>query len=51
MGFSQTATGWPAQLALSLLSLFVVLAMLLHTPPKRERHETGAKTSSPKVGA
>jgi Ca-activated chloride channel family protein len=51
MGFSQTATGWPAQLALSLLSLFVVLAMLLHTPPKRERHETGSKTSSPKVGA
>jgi Ca-activated chloride channel family protein len=51
MGFSQTATGWPAQLALSLLSLFVVLAMLLHTPPKRERRTTGSKTENPEVGA
>jgi hypothetical protein len=38
-GFSQTATGWPTQLGLSLLSLLVALAMLLYTPPKRkERH-------------
>lgn len=42
-GFSQTATGWPAQVALSLLSLLVVFAMLLHTPPKRTRRGQSEK--------
>ena len=32
-GFAPTATGWPAQLALSLLSLFVATGMLLFTTP------------------
>jgi Ca-activated chloride channel family protein len=36
-GFSQTATGWPAQLALSLISLLIVLGMLLYVPPSRAK--------------
>ena len=40
-GFSQTATGWPMQLGLSLLSLLVALAMLLYTPPKRKKRHGG----------
>ena len=34
-GFSQTATGWPVQFALSLLCLFVATGMLLYLPPSR----------------
>jgi Ca-activated chloride channel family protein len=35
-GFSATATGWPAQCLLALLSLFIATGMLLHLPPRRE---------------
>jgi Ca-activated chloride channel family protein len=34
-GFTQTATGWPLQLALSLLSLVVATGMLLFATPAR----------------
>ena len=44
-GFTQTATGWKTQLALSLVSFLLVLAMLLHTPPspRRDRRATPAR--------
>ena len=48
-GFSQTATGWPVQLALSLISLLVVLAMLLHAPPSRARHEKDDRSPAAKT--
>ena len=40
-GFSQTATGWRMQLALSLVSLLVVFGMLLYAPPSRARRRAG----------
>ncbi|MBT8058629.1 MAG: VWA domain-containing protein, partial [Gammaproteobacteria bacterium] len=43
-GFSQTATGWPAQLALSLFSLLVATGMLLYLPPSRPRPSGGARS-------
>ncbi|MBT8056078.1 MAG: hypothetical protein KJO72_03990, partial [Gammaproteobacteria bacterium] len=52
-GFTQTATGWKTQLALSLVSLLVVLAMLLHTPPSdsRARPKTPARAEpAPSTG-
>jgi Ca-activated chloride channel family protein len=36
-GFSQTATGWPARLALGFLCLLVATGMLLYSPPSRNR--------------
>jgi Ca-activated chloride channel family protein len=45
-GFTQTATGWKTQLALSLLSLLVVLAMLLHKPPSDRRARPKAPARS-----
>jgi len=41
--FSATATGWPAQLALSLLCLFLATGMLLYLPPARARHAGGVR--------
>ena len=40
-GFSQTATGWPLRLGLSLLSLLVASGMLLYLPPSRSSHRRG----------
>jgi Ca-activated chloride channel family protein len=42
-GFSATATGWPARLALSLLCLFLATGMLLYLPPSRAGHAAGAR--------
>ena len=42
-GFSRTATGWPLQLALALLSLIVATGMLLYLPPTRAVHADGAR--------
>jgi Ca-activated chloride channel family protein len=44
-GFSATATGWPLQLGLALLSLFIATAMLLYLPPSRAQHAGGARRS------
>jgi Ca-activated chloride channel family protein len=44
-GFSQTATGWPLQLALSLFSLLLATAMLLYRPPSRVRARGGIRRS------
>jgi Ca-activated chloride channel family protein len=41
-GFSQTATGWVAQLALALFSLFAATGMLLYLPPSRAGNTGGA---------
>ena len=41
-GFSQTATGWPLQLALALISLFLATGMLLYRPPSRASRAAGA---------
>lgn len=40
-GFSQTATGWPLRLALSLLSLLIASGMLLYLPPSRGSRAAG----------
>ncbi|MDX1380593.1 MAG: marine proteobacterial sortase target protein, partial [Xanthomonadales bacterium] len=46
--FAQTATGWPLQLALSLLALLVATAMLLFTvPPRGLRARPRAEAPSP----
>jgi Ca-activated chloride channel family protein len=42
-GFSATATGWPARLALSLLCLFLATGMLLYLPPAPIRHADGVR--------
>jgi len=42
-GFSATATGWPLQLTLALLSLFVATGMLLYLPPSRAQLAGGAR--------
>jgi Ca-activated chloride channel family protein len=42
-GFQQTATGWAARLALSLLSLCIATGMLLYLPPSRRGHTGGAR--------
>jgi Ca-activated chloride channel family protein len=42
-GFSATATGWPARLALSLLCLFLATGMLLYLPPSPIRHADGVR--------
>lgn len=49
VGFVQTATGWPAQLALSLLSLFVAAGMLLFATPARAARRTDAHPVPPPV--
>jgi Ca-activated chloride channel family protein len=43
-GFSQTATGWQLQLALSLFSLLVAGAMLLYLPPSKPPHGAGVRS-------
>ena len=40
-GFSQTATGWVAQLILSLLSLLVATGMILFSPPSGKSRSGG----------
>jgi Ca-activated chloride channel family protein len=42
-GFSSTATGWQARLALSLLCLFLATGMLLYLPPARAQRAGGAR--------
>jgi Ca-activated chloride channel family protein len=44
-GFAPTATGWPAQLALSLLSLFIATGMLLLATPSRVTRPPAAPPS------
>jgi Ca-activated chloride channel family protein len=44
-GFAGTATGWPAQLALSLLSLFIATGMLLFATPSRVARPPAAPPS------
>ena len=43
-GFSQTATGWMAQLILALVSLLVATGMLLYLPPSRARIAVSARS-------
>jgi Ca-activated chloride channel family protein len=43
-GFSQTATGWVAQLILSLLSLLVATGMVLFSPPSGKGRPGGARS-------
>jgi len=43
-GFSQTATGWVAQLILSALSLLVATGMLLFSPPFGKSRASGARS-------
>ena len=43
-GFSQTATGWPARLALALLTLLAATAMLLYLPPSQDRSGRGIRS-------
>ena len=43
-GFSQTATGWPAQLILAFLSLLTATGMLLYLPSSRVRPAGGARS-------
>ena len=43
-GFSQTATGWVAQLVLSLISLLVATAMVLFSPPSGKGRFGGARS-------
>jgi hypothetical protein len=49
VGFVQTATGWRAQLALSLLSLSVAAGMLLFATPARIVHRSDAHRVPPPV--
>jgi Ca-activated chloride channel family protein len=42
-GFSQTATGWPLRVVLSLFSLLVAGAMLLYATPSRQSAGAGAR--------
>ena len=42
--FSQTATGWVAQLMLSFITLLVATGMLLLSPPSRKRLPDGASS-------
>jgi Ca-activated chloride channel family protein len=42
-GFSQTATGWVAQVLLSILSLLVAGGMLLYSTPSKKRRSAGAR--------
>jgi Ca-activated chloride channel family protein len=42
-GFSQTATGWVAQLILSFISLLVATGMLLFSPPSGKSRSDGAR--------
>jgi Ca-activated chloride channel family protein len=46
-GFTQTATGWPAQLGLASIALFIATGMLLYLPPSRARHAGGARRPEP----
>ena len=46
-GFTQTATGWPAQLGLASIALFIATGMLLYLPPSRASHAGGARQPEP----
>jgi Ca-activated chloride channel family protein len=43
-GFSQTATGWVAQLILSFISLLVATGMMLFSPPSGKSRSGGARS-------
>ena len=43
-GFSQTATGWVAQLILSFISLLVATGMMLFSPPSGKSRAAGARS-------
>jgi len=46
-GFSQTATGWPAQLILAFISLLIASGMLLYSTPSSVRVSTARGARSP----
>jgi Ca-activated chloride channel family protein len=50
-GFAQTATGWPLQLALSLLSLLVATGMLLFVTPFRSVRPADPKPLPPPMAS
>jgi Ca-activated chloride channel family protein len=50
-GFAQTATGWPTQLALSLLSLIIAGGMLLFATPARTARPADPQHLPPPVAS